>query len=180
MLNQRFDRHIERTANGILLFEYLIILKLVSKAEIAEFEHPVFQQNVCRLDVSMHDVVLREISAGQADLVGSFNPVEVQALVDEGLEGASFAVFSDDVAIITGVIQVQQFDYIGVFHLFQNFNFVFQKFSPVRLHVTCFYHLQSHHLAFIIIFAPTINRTAKTTTYHVAQAITIRAYSFFR
>lgn len=58
MVCQRLDGHIEGTADGVLLFEDFVILKTVSKPEIAELESSILQQNVRRLDVPVHYAVL--------------------------------------------------------------------------------------------------------------------------
>jgi len=83
VVSQGLDGHVEWAANGVVLLEYFVVLKAIGKAEVAELELPILEQNVSRLDIPVHDAVLREISAGDAEFVGCLGPVEVSMGVDE-------------------------------------------------------------------------------------------------
>lgn len=84
-ISKRFYRHIEWTSNQILILKYLIILKAICKTKIAQLESTVFDQNIGRLDVSMHYAVLSEIGASETDFIRSFCPIEFYFVVNEGL-----------------------------------------------------------------------------------------------
>jgi len=84
-ISQRFYRHVEWTSNQILIFEYLIVLKTISKTKIAQLECPIFDQDIGRFDVPMHNAILGEVSAGQTDFIGSLGPIKIFFVVDERL-----------------------------------------------------------------------------------------------
>lgn len=179
-ISKWFYRHIEWTSNQVLIFKNLIIFKTISKTKIAQLKSTVLDQNICRFDISMHNAILSQIPTSKTDLVWSFSPIKVLFAVDEWLKRASFTVLSDDVIVIASVIKVKKFDYIGMFYLFQNFNFIFQKFTTMLLHITYLHYLHSHNLTLIVIFITFINCTAKTTTNNVRKTVTIRTYPLLR
>jgi len=64
-----------------------------------------------------------------------------------------------------------------MFYLFQNFNFIFQKFTTMILHITYLHNLQGYDLTLIVVFVTLINCTAESTSNNVRQTVTIRPYS---
>ena len=62
----------------------------------------------------MHNPTRGEIAAGHADLVGRPGTIDLVFSVDAGLEGATVAVFHDDVAVVGGIVDVEEGDDVRV------------------------------------------------------------------
>ena len=161
VVNQCLNRHIEGTADEIVLFESILGLKAGGEAEVAEFEGVIFDEDVGWFDVSVYNLSLCEVLTGQSYLVGGLFPVELCSGVDGGLQRSSFTVLGDDVIVILGVVDIDEFQDVGVVHFFQGFNFVLQKMAQMGLHVVEADYLHGDYVGLVVVFEAAVDCAAE-------------------
>jgi len=101
----------------------LCLINDLCKTKIANFDLPFTEENICRLDITVHDVAHRDESVGDLvkDLAGFFFSEFVSSV--HFLFKTSFVTkIEEDVKVITGFLDVNEFDNMLALNVFVDVN----------------------------------------------------------
>lgn len=117
--------------------QFFVISVSVAQAKIDHFEVQLFiQQQVLRLDISVHDAQLPEVAYGWNQLLeesASFFLFELRLRGDVAEEFAVAAVLHNDVEPCWGLDDLVHLNNVGVAHYFENVDFPSDSLDVVYL-----------------------------------------------
>ena len=120
MAIEDLGRHIQRSSHDRLQDSFFAVLEISREAEVTDFECAVGDEDIGWFEVSVDDILVVHILKASEDVPEEFHCFllgELLLLLEIGSEVSLCAELGDDIHVVVGLVDVQQFDYVVVLHL---------------------------------------------------------------
>lgn len=94
----------------------------------------VLEEDIGWLEITMHDVIAGEVLTSLGDLIDDVAPFHGFMILRVFLEIASFAVLSDDIAVIGRVFDVYQLHDVLVIHFLHDVDLIVEEVDVCDVH----------------------------------------------
>ena len=113
-------RHIQRSAHNRIHNGILTVLQVLCEPEIADLTPPTLEQDIRRLQITMGDPMSRQIFEAIRDILEKPDRlllIDLLPILEEVHEITLLTELRDDIHVIRGLVDVEQFDDVPVLHL---------------------------------------------------------------
>lgn len=108
----------------MLFYLNVFVLQVARKPKVSNFPQLSLQENVRRLNISMHDQFFNQIFTARSELIDNIFTIEFNIFIYYFLKSASLAVIGDNIAIILSVVHIVEFDNVRMIKSLEYFYLV--------------------------------------------------------
>lgn len=135
----------------------------------------VLEKDVGRFEIAVYDVAVGEVLTSLGDLIDNIAPVHRLMMFCIFLEIASLTVLGDDIAVVGGVLDFYEFDYVLVVEFLHDVDLIVEEVDVGDVHFLEFNDLDGVPLIFEVVLYALVDLAAIPAADEVAKIETVAA-----